>query len=580
MFDGILTTHPMLINRREFFNPKALQEGKPGVKEYPLPLKELAYQNRRLPNDLDMPTQGVAPYTGSWGPTQAMHLLRRTCFGYTVNEVKQLSQMGMEQAVDQLLDTDLPLPSPPLNYYNTADITDPQIPLGQTWVNDTQTLPQLLFPRSQSYKAWAIGLMLHQDTNIREKMTLFWHHHFATELEVIKDARGAYVLNSYHRKNCLGNFKQMVKDVSKDPSMLFYLNGYKNSKDAPDENYARELFELFTLGRGPDSGYTESDVIEAAKVLTGWRINPAPMESFFVPSQHHTGDKSFSSFFNHHTIKGKTGPDGAQEKDELVDMIFAKKEVVARFICRKIYRFFHYYHINATIENAVIQEMARVLIDHNWEIKPVMSLFLKSNHFYEENSMACLIKNPLDFFIGFGRLFHVEIPSDPSATYRAWSLIHFFVGTQGMDYNDPPSVSGWPAYHQEPQYHQIWINSDTLSKRKQIVEMLFLPRGLTVQNTYIRIDLIAFVSEFSDPSDPNILVKEACEACVAFPISAPKQQEMKAILLGFQTGDFYWSGAWNAYRLDPSNEQQRQIVFIRLFSMFQYLLSLPEYQLS
>jgi uncharacterized protein (DUF1800 family) len=569
----------MLINRRDFLKISPFQEEKPTKKEYPLPLLE-AFRNHEMPDGLDMPIRGVMPYSGNWGPMQAMHLLRRTCFGHTRQEVQQLSQMSMEEAVNHLLDNSLPLPTPPLNYYNTSDITDPNIPLGQTWVNDTQTPSSLLFSRSQSFKAWSVGLMLEQEANIREKMTLFWHNHFATELKVVRDARATYKLNHYFRNNGLGNFKQMVKDVSKDPSMLFYLNGYKNSKDAPDENYARELFELFTLGRGAGSGYTESDVIESAKVLTGWRINPAPMESFFMPSLHHTGDKIFSSFFNHHIIKGRMGPEGADEKDELIDMIFTQKEVVARFICRKIYRFFHYYHINSETENKVIQEMARVFIDHDWEVKPVMSLLLKSEHFYEENSMSCHIKNPFDFFIGFSRLFHLEWPSDPAAMYRAWSLIQVFVGSQGMDYCDPPSVSGWPAYHQEPQYHQIWINSDTLSKRKQIVEMLFLPRGLSFQNTYLKMDLVAFVTLFSDPSNPNTLVQEACELCVAFPVSVAKQQEMKAILLGNQTGDFYWSGAWNSYTLDPTNEQNRQIVFIRLFSMFQYLLSLPEYQLS
>ena len=141
----------------------------------------------------------------------------------------------------------------------------------------------------------------------------------------------------------------MVNGVTKNAGMLIYLNGDKNAKTAPDENYARELQELFTLGKGPGSKYTEADVKAAARVLTGWRVERFGVTSYFDATRHETGDKVFSSFYNDTTIKGKSSAAGANETDELVDMIFQQNEV-AMYLCRKLYRYFVYYDIDTTTE--------------------------------------------------------------------------------------------------------------------------------------------------------------------------------------------------------------------------------------
>ena len=546
------------------------------LEKYPNP-----YQNTSLPKDLETATTSVAPYTGTWNKRKAAHLLRRTLFGFNLSELNQFSGMTMNQAVNSILNVTNYNPTPPVNNYNNPNHTDPNIPLGQVWVNDT--IPgqgNIRVLRYNSFRAWVAGQIVTQESNIREKMTVFWHNHFATEMEFVTDPRLAYKMNQLLRVNCLGNFKQLVKDVTKDPCMLVYLNGYKNTKTAPDENYARELFELFTLGKGPDSQYTEHDVITASRVLTGWRINFSTQETFFQASFHDTDNKTFSTFFDTKVITGKTGLDGADETDELVDMIFEKEQVLARFICRKIYRFFCYYLIEPSVETNVIHQLAQTFINSNWEIKPVLEQLFKSEHFYDQNSKACHIKNPYDYIVGFGKLLEAEMPTDLAPKYAAWRLVHQFSASQGMNYGDPPSVSGWPAYHQEPKYHQFWINSDTLTKRKQISEAILLPNGLNIEGTYIKIDPIAFVEKLQDPHLPTSLINQCCDLFYAYEPSQAKKDEMRGILLSGQDLDIYWTAAWNDYKNNPSDQTKKLIVYVRLFLFFQYILALPEYQLA
>ena len=174
-------------------------------------------------------------------------------------------------------------------------------------------------------------------------MVLFWHHHFSVQQQEVENAQFLYRHHNLLRTNALGNFKTLVREVTIDPAMLIHLNGYLNAKQAPDENYAREMQELFAIGKGNDSLYTEDDVIAAARVLTGWRINDDPLSSYFDSGAHDTGSKTFSAFYNNTTIAGSSN--GDQELDALVNMIFNTTEA-ARFICRKLYKWFVYYEID------------------------------------------------------------------------------------------------------------------------------------------------------------------------------------------------------------------------------------------
>jgi hypothetical protein len=522
---------------------------------------------------------GISPYSGQMGEAELIHLLSRTLFGISTDDVLAFRAKDLETVVDSLLNVPSRPPAPPVNNYNNGRITDPDIPLGETWVNGPSN-PSFTGARRLSLKSWWIGQMLHQDRNILEKMTLFWHNHFPTEMVAIQEPIIAYRHVAMLRKNALGNFKSFVKDVTVDSGMLRYLNGERNSKFAPDENYSRELQELFTLGKGEDSRFTESDVREAARILTGWRINRTTFESYFDPRWHDTDNKTFSDFYGKKTISGKSGAQGAEETDELIDMIFEQKEV-ARFICRRLYMFFIYYEIDEAAEQNFIRPLADEFINNNFEIKPLLKTFFMSEHFFDQANRGCLIKNPLDFIIGMFRHFYIEVPdsTDVGNQYGTWQYIWGISALQQMDLGDPTSVSGWLPYHQLPMYHQLWINSDTLPKRNQISDVMALS-GFRRGSFQVKMDCPNYATHFSQPEDPNALIDDLLQYLHTIEVDQAQKDYMKSILLSGQNGDFYWTDAWNDWRNDPDNSMKYNQVDLRLKLLIKYLMNLSEYQLA
>jgi len=238
---------------------------------------------------------GVEHFAAVWDEPKLRHLLRRTLFGFKQDDFTSWKGKSMAEVV-QLLLSPSPTPLPPVNNYNDTNFSDPTVPAGQTWVNAPYD-GNANGRRISSLKSWWLGNLLQQNSSIHEKMTLFWHNHFATEAQDVGDARYMYKYYSLLRKYALGNFKEFVLEITKDPAMLRYLNGYLNTKTAPDENYARELQELFTLGKGPLVFYTEADVRAAARVLTGYTVNATTISSAFDPNRHDTGNKQFSTYY-------------------------------------------------------------------------------------------------------------------------------------------------------------------------------------------------------------------------------------------------------------------------------------------
>ncbi len=524
---------------------------------------------------------GLAPYTGPWTKDEVQHLLKRTMFGSRKADIDYFLGRSMSQAVDELLNPTAPLPAPPVNDYS-PNVPDATVPAGATWINNPTTDNMLNNQRRLSFKKWWAGVMINQDRSIREKLTLFWADHFGTETQVIGVSHFMYKHNDLLRQDCLGNFRQMVKDVTIDPAMLIYLNGYLNTATAPDENYARELKELYTLGKGPTVAYTEPDVITAARVLTGWRINPANFTVFFDPTRHDTNNKTFSSYFNNTTITGRSGAAGAQETDDLLAMLFAKDET-AKYICRCFYRWFIYYKIDAAAEANVIEPLAGIFRSNNYDIRPVLSVLFKSEHFFDVLNRGCLIKSPVDLAIGCMREFGVQFPApvaEYADAYGMWNYLRNWYGLMGQDVGDPPDVSGWPAYYQEPQFHEMWINSDTLPKRNQFTDIM-INNGYTRNGKKIVIDAVSFTQSLPNPADPNALLDDALAILYRVPLSSTSKQQLKEqILLSGQTQDYYWTNAWNAFLINPADMTSYNIVNNRLKSLYQYLMNLSEYQLS
>ncbi|MCF8339570.1 MAG: DUF1800 domain-containing protein [Chitinophagaceae bacterium] len=532
-------------------------------------------------------SSGLKPYSGSWTPNEVSHLLKRTMFGATLQDVNYFLKKTVSASVDELLNPSTPLPAAPLkNYVNdTIVATDPEYTVanGATWVNTYTADGTANSRRLNSLRSWWMGLIINQDRSIREKLTLFWHNHFSTEAAEISSAIYNYNHNNLLRKSSLGNFKTLVKDVTLSPAMLVYLNGQLNSKTAPDENYSRELQELFTLGKANNPNYTEDDVKTAAKVLTGWRIDATKGSSYFDSTRHDTTNKTFSSFYKNTVIAGKTGSTaGNAELDDLLNMIFANQEEVSLFMVQKLYRWFVYYEIDATTQTNVIEPLAKIFRDSNWEIKPVLSALFKSEHFFDVLNQGCQIKSPLDFICGLCREFNIVFPAstDLIAQYAHWYYMYSLSSNLQQRITEPPDVSGWKAYYQEPMFYEIWINSDTYPKRNQYSDQLVYS-GYTSNSKKIIIDCIAFAKALTNPSDPNVLITETLQILYRMRLSQnAKDQIKKDILLSGQTNDYYWTTAWTNYIANPTNTMAFNTVNDRLKALLKYLMNLAEYHLS
>ncbi len=522
---------------------------------------------------------GLETSPPSFSTSDQVHLLKRTMFGVKWADINAFSNKTLSETVNTLL-TPGPVPLPPINNYNDANYTDATVSPGQTWVNAPYGDGTVNSRRIVSFKAWWLGLMLNQSRSIHEKMVLFWHNHFATQTSTIDDSRFIYKHNALLRTYALGNFKQMVKQVTLDPGMLRYLNGYLNVKTSPDENYGRELQELFTIGKGPNSKYTEADVKAAAKVLTGYTVNTTTISSAFDATRHDTTDKQFSAFYNNKLIKGKTGANGATELDDMLDMIFATNEC-ALFICRKIYRFFVYYAIDDATEANVIAPLAAIFRSNNYEIKPVLQALFSSDHFFDPVNRACLIKSPIDFTVGLSREMEMAFPdaTDYVNQYYMWDYLRTQASNMQQNLGDLPNVAGWPAYYQEPQYHELWINSDTLPRRNQLSDVMN-NTGYSRNGKKIVIDPIAFADKLPNPADPNALVSDTLTQLYTIAVSQQLKDFLKSILLSGQISDHYWTDAWAAYKANTANAMAKTVVFSRLQAMLKYVMDLSEYQLS
>jgi uncharacterized protein (DUF1800 family) len=320
----------------------------------------------------------------------------------------------------------------------------------------------------------------------------------------------------------------------------------------------------------------------AARVLTGWRINPTTFAIYFDPAKHDNNNKQFSAFYSNTVITGQAGANGALETDALIDMIFAKDEV-SKYIVRSLYRWFVYYTIDAATETNVIEPLAAIFRSNNYDIKAALSALFKSEHFFDVLNQSCLIKSPVDDIIGCLREFGVAFPNSSTEyadAYGMWNYVRNWLFTTGQDIGDPPNVSGWPAYYQEPQFHEIWINSDTLPKRNQFTDIM-VTNGYTRNGKKIIIDAVAFTQSLSNPADPNVLIDDALSILYRVPLSATAKQTIKQqILLTNQTQDYYWTNAWNAYAVNPTDQASYAIVNTRLKALYQYLMNLSEYQLG
>ncbi len=345
------------------------------------------------------------------------HLLRRATLGPTMEEVAQASELGLQATLDQLLSQlDRPL---------TKDEEAAQA-IGNVFLKDHQSLRA----------GWMLR-MLRSPNLMREKLTLFWHNHFATAIAKVKTPSLMADQIDTLRELSLGNFREMLLAMARDPAMQLWLDNNVNVAGHPNENFGRELMELFTLGIGH---YTETDVQEVARAFTGWNLDKPGRRFVFFPDQHDAGPK---------TVLGKTGNlDGG----DILDLLAANPDT-PQFICKKLWRFF--VHQNPT--DADVSPMVDAYMKSGHQIAPTLKAMFLSPGFFAPQAVGTQIKNPIEYVVGVVRSLNADI-TDLKGFADAASAM-------GMDLYNPPDVSGWKGGEE-------WISTFTLLERIRFVRGL------------------------------------------------------------------------------------------------------------
>jgi len=515
----------------------------------------------------------IQPISENLDFEQSRHLLERCLFGAKKDEIDSLVGKRISEAMAILSATpaapDLPL---------SMDARDLAVTLGNTWINAPYNGTYNAY-RQRSLRSWWLGNMMRQGISLNEKMILFWHNHFVTEEAVVNVASFLYQYNMLLRKYAMGNIKQMAYEMCATPAMLVYLNGESNKVGAPNENFARELFELFTIGKGPliadgnYTNYTEADIREASKVLTGWKVSRTNNNSYYDTARHDKTTKVFSDAFGKMSIQNKE----AEEYKLLVDMIFSKMET-ARNIARKIYRWLMYYKIDQTIESQIIEPLATTLYNNNYEIKPMLVQLLSSEHFFSTDFRGAYIKNPIEFTIGIFRKFEIQLSTAILNNYEIWLSIFYSARDMEMALGDPPDVAGWPQYYKEPSYNQLWINTATVPNRTTFSNTI-CNNGITKNSFKFIIDPLVLTSKITDAANPVNLITELAK--VLFPVSVSSEtiSLLKEVLIP-GLPDSTWTFEWNKYINNPNDSTQKTLVKKKLSNLIAVMMKMPEFYLS
>ncbi|HQR03400.1 MAG: DUF1800 domain-containing protein [Proteobacteria bacterium] len=377
------------------------------------------------------------------GVEGAKHLLNRTAFGATPAEIHQYAKLDRTEAVDHLLQEADAAP-PPSVPEGLADYLPPSR-LRAAEGDDKKQLIRQIISQGLDLKSWWLNQMLIADTpgaQFRERMTLFWHNHFTSSLEKVKEPALLLRQNQLLRQEALGNFGRLLHAVGKDPAMVVYLDSATNRRGQPNENFAREVMELFTLGEG---NYTEADIHEAARAYTGWSIDPETGDYKWRPFAHDGGSK---------TVLGQTGNFNG---DDILDILLSRPET-ARFVMTKLWRSF----VSPEPDAKQIEKLARTFRDSRYDIRAAMRALLLSPAFWAPENHAVLIKSPVDLVVGSLRTLSFHVP-DP------YPFI-FSLRQQGEDIFSPPNVKGWPG-------GDAWINTNSLLARKQFLDRLLRDDG-------------------------------------------------------------------------------------------------------
>ena len=505
------------------------------------------------------------------GKKNAKHLLRRACFHYSQEVLDAISIMTPLEALSFLENHQ---PNTWTEPYDPLPYDDPH----GYWISSDylpNTIPNQGRKRSLVAGWWWYNMI--NRNSIRDKITFFLHTTFTTSKD---DGTGASTYYFDHLKllefYSNGSLKELSKKITLDNAMLLYLDNTTNNANNPNENYAREFLELFTIGKGEQVGdgdytnYTETDVQQAARIFSGFKtqldrsiIDPdtnIPMGRTNI-NQHDSGDKQFSSAFNNYIVTGSESSEGMfEEINQLVDMVFSQEATALNYV-KKIYRFFVKSEWSQETEDTVINDLAQELILNNFQIYSVIKKLLSSTHFYDlndENSndeiIGSIVKSPLQLMSEMVSILNIYIPnpnSNIAGFYRFWHLFNHnnFLPMAGMGVFAPETVAGYPANYQSPNFDRQWFSSNTLLARYRLIECLISGRNKLATNGLIGAELntVNFVELISsDPADPYYLVSEIAELLYPNNIDYDRiSYFVQLILSGYPS--YYWYDSWQEY---------------------------------
>lgn len=475
-------------------------------------------------------TGTLAPYVPAaetpWSKLRVQHLYRRFGFGAPEEVILNSLNSSPQDLVDNLINQAL----------NTPNLVEPE---WANWtVDDYDDFAEESTAQVLEYAKTWVGSMISDGP--KEKITLFWHNHFVTRFEDVFCPSWMFTYHQLLQTYALGNFRDFLYEMGKTPAMLVFLNGVQNTSIEPNENYGRELLELFTLGQ--DNGYTQDDVVNAARALTGWNgFTTACAPITFIPFLHDSEEK---------TIFGQTGNWGY---DELHDLLFTHRAIeMSTHICGKIYR--HFVHPEGN--EVIVAGLAQTLRDNDWELEPVFRQLFKSEHFFDEYVIGVQVKSP----IGLLNCLVSELKYPNIDAVQSYILLAGYQLDQGLF--NPPNVAGWPG-------GRTWINTSTISGRWQNMDFI-------VFNAY---DLnpeifrtLAQTLTSTEETDPALITQIIIDFFVPKGLVNPEDYDAAISVFKWEVPqNYYDDNLWNL-TWDTVPTQVALLV--------QYISRIPEYQLS
>tara|TARA_B100000963_G_scaffold58019_1_gene46103 strand:+ start:28506 stop:29930 length:1425 start_codon:yes stop_codon:yes gene_type:complete len=474
----------------------------------------------------------LTPYSPSknkpWSAKQINLVARRLGFGCSLSDIDLYLNSTSESLIDDIVD-------------GASNMEVTTAPEWSQWDNKQ-------FNKSVNNKNYYHTIWQRQafkdiiNNGFRERLTLFWSNHFVVEYKDVNQPAYLYQYYALIQSHALGNFKTFVSEMGLAPAMLRYLNGFENKKNSPNENYARELYELFTLGEG--NGYIQEDITETARALTGY--NRFKTYLGVIEFNENSFDKGSKTIF------GRSGNWGY---NDVIDILFEeKKDLIANFICNKIYRYF----VSPQLNSSIVSAMAETFKQNEFELKPVLKQLFKSEHFFDSVNSNVIIKSPIDLMLGLHHSLSFEYKDNVDLELNFRNKCR----EMGQEVFSPVDVAGWQGNHD-------WINSETLPKRWEFADYLLIKYWQKNKNQFK-----TFIQSLvgSDQTDLRVIVTQLKDFMFCpFEIKEEEMTDAINTFMGEVPESYFEDGTWSL----NSNSVPKQV-----YDLMRFFITLPEFQLK